>query len=146
MTPGLRRRALLGVVAAASSQARAMWAPLSDAELLRGADLIGLGQWLGQTQLQTGSQAALLDLGVLQFSELWKGPPGLRLALVRSRSPLAPRSSSDLVFQPGQQGLWLLRLEPGAQGLYRCDHPQRFVPAGSAHIEVLRRLWQAQTG
>ncbi|MFO1252793.1 MAG: hypothetical protein U1E77_17030 [Inhella sp.] len=146
MKPGLRRRALLGVVAAASSQAHAMWAPLRDAELLRDSDLIGLGMWLGQTQLQTGPQAAPLDLGVLQFSELWKGPLGLRLALVRSRAAQAPRSSSDLVFQPGQQGLWLLRLEPGAQGLYRCDHPQRFVPAGDARIELLRRLWQNPAG
>jgi hypothetical protein len=121
-----------------------MWAPLSDTELLRSSDLIGLGQWLGQTRLQPGPQAEALELGVLQFSEIWKGPSGLRLALLRGRPDQAPRSSSDAVFQPGQQGLWLLTLQPGAQGLYRCEHPQRFLPAGSASIERLRRLWQTQ--
>lgn len=49
---------------------------------------------------------------------------------------------SDLSWAPGDRGLWLLRVRPGAEtGLYLADHPQRFVPAatGAARIETLRK-------
>lgn len=118
----------------------AMWAPLSDEELVRSSDLIVVGEWQGQSAFSaTGSGD--IEIGVVLVSETLKGK-GPGFALVALPSSSAPRSSSDLVYRRGDRGLWLLKLQPGSKGLYLADHPQRFVPSagGEQRIRQLRQL------
>lgn len=118
-----------------------MWASLSDDELIRGSDLIVMGEWQGQTALSAPSVPEI-SIGVIAISEVWKGAGAPAFALVALPSGNMPRSSSDRVFRRGDRGLWLLRLRPDGQGLYLADHPQRFVPSagGEQRIRQLRQL------
>lgn len=117
-----------------------MWAPLSDEDLIRGSDLIVVGEWQGQVAFATTGTAEM-EVGVVIVSETLKGSssPFVLVALPASR---APRSSSDTAFRRGDRGLWLLRLQPGGKGLYLVDHPQRFVASssGAQRIRELRQL------
>jgi hypothetical protein len=118
-----------------------MWAGLSDDELIRGSDLVVQGEWQGQTALSMPSVPEIA-VGVIAISEVWKGAGNPTFALVALPSSKAPRSSSNLTFRRGDRGLWLLRLQPGSQGLYLVDHPQRFVPldGGEQRMRQLRQL------
>lgn len=118
----------------------AMWASLSDDELIRKSDLIVLGEWLGHSILNTGHSSDL-TVGVIAISEVLKGPSTSTVALVSIPAATAPRSSSDLVYRQGDRGLWLLRLRPNSTGIYLADHPQRFVATlgGEARIKQLRQ-------
>lgn len=118
----------------------AMWAALSDDELIRTSDLIVVGEWQGQTTFSAPSfpEAAI---GVIAISEVLRGPGNPAFALVILPSDKKPRSSSDPAFHRGDRGLWLLRLKPDSQGLYLVDHPQRFV-SGEGESQRIRQLRQ----
>lgn len=120
-----------------------MWARLSDDELIASSDLIVQGEWLGETQVALDGAARTQGVGVIAVSEVIKGKRELGFVLVQRPGAGAPRSSSDLDFERGQRGLWLLRAKPGgAQGVYLVDTPQRFVSESGdgERIAVLKRL------
>ena len=119
----------------------AMWAGLSDEELVRSSDLIVVGEWQGQTPFASAS-AQEIEIGVITIQEVLKGVGKPAFALVALPAASLPRSSTDPDYRRGDRGLWLLRARPGSKGLYVIDHPQRFVPAadGEARIRQLRRL------
>lgn len=120
-----------------------MWARLSDEELIASSNLIVMGEWLGETQVTLEGAASAQGVGVIAVSEVLKGKREAGFVLVQRPGAGALRSSSDLSFERGQSGLWLLRAKPGgAQGLYLVDTPQRFVSASSdgERIAVLKRL------
>ena len=113
--------------------ANAMWAPITDEELVASADLIVVGEW---RTAQHGEQ------GRVAVSEVLKGKKTLTSIRVESAANKVARSSTDLVFHAGDRGLWLLRRAPGPDDVYLIDHPQRFVPSrgGEERIQALRRL------
>ena len=113
-----------------------MWAKMSDAELIAQSDLIVVGEWVGQSAISLHGTAR--SLGAVAVSEVLKGDPRQTLALISLPASDAPVASDRVVFKRGDKGLWLLR-RADAPGLYLADHPQRFVPAGSAGIESLRK-------
>lgn len=120
----------------------AMWAQMSDAELVASSDLIVVGEWLGQTEVVLQAGATPHAIGVVAVSETLKGTAA-GFALVLRPVATAPRSSSDLDFERGQKGLWLLRAKPGGtKAVFLADHPQRFVNAAqdSARIAALKAL------
>lgn len=140
-----RRRALgaLALAAVLPRESLAMWAQMSDAELVQHSDLVVIGEWVGQSSVTLPGEAGPLELGGIAVAEVLKGPAGQTLALVVTTRADTPRSSTDLIYRRGDRGLWLLRRQPGGRaGLYLADHPQRFVSAagGAARIEALRRL------
>ena len=121
----------------------AMWAQMSDAELVASSDLIVVGEWLGQTEVVLQAGATPQAIGVVAVSETLKGTATAGFALVQRPAATAPRSSSDLDFERGQKGLWLLRAKPGGtKAVFLADHPQRFVNAAqdSARIAALKAL------
>ena len=133
MHPGRRLIAALGFILLLQGQANAMWAAMSERELIEGSELIVMGVW----QVAASGQRHVV------VSEVLKGPPSLRsVPMAESASGL--RSSTDQIRRPGDRGLWLLRRDPEAKpnALYLADHPQRFVPAagGEARIRLLRSL------
>lgn len=120
-----------------------MWAQMSDDELVASSDLIVVGEWLGQTQVALDAGQRAQGIGVIAVSETLKGSAATGFALVQQPASATLRSSTDIVFERGQKGLWLLRAKPGgAQAIYLADHPQRFVSASkdAARIATLRRL------
>jgi hypothetical protein len=139
-----RRALLVGLAvlgAAATDPGAAMFASMSDAELLAASDVVVVGRLAGSSEITPAGSGATLHLGALVPSEVLKGPPGIDLVLIELPRRNAPRSGSDVTFRTGDQGLWLLRRRADT-GTYLADHPQRFVPAavGQARIEALRRL------
>jgi hypothetical protein len=149
--PSRRRAAAgLGLVsvlwAALPGLSHAMFARLSDEELISRSELIVVGEWLGQSAVGAaalGERTPRLDLGAIAIAEVLKGPATQTVALVATPAANAAntaRSGSDVAHKRGERGLWLLRAKPGAPaGIYLADHPQRF-EADAARIEALRRL------
>ena len=120
-----------------------MWARLSDEELIASSDLIVMGEWLGETQIALEGAASTQGVAVIAVSDVIKGKREPGFVLVQRRGAGALRSSSDLSFERGQRGLWLLRAKPGgAQGIYLADNPQRFVSESGdgGRIASLKRL------
>lgn len=143
--PG-RRKVLLGLAALGAGVAgpgAAMFAAMTDAELLRTSELIVVGRFVGSTDFTPPGSSTPMHLGAIVPSEVLKGPGDTDLLLIELPRRDAPRSGSDIAFRPGDQGLWLLRRRANdGTGAYLADHPQRFVRAagGEARIEALRRL------
>jgi hypothetical protein len=123
-------------------RSNAMFAPLTDRELLEGSSLIVEAEYLGKTEVRLDGQAGSVWLGVLKVRAALKGnvPDGIVLLAVPSGNQ--PVSSSDIQFRAGQTGLWLLKAKvDGPKGFYLADHPQRFIPSGTgqAKIDSLKR-------
>ncbi len=132
----------LGLMGLQHQAVQAMFAAMTDDELLRRSDLIVFGEWQGQAALRLGPDRSRVEMGVVKVREVLKGPAGLELVFVATIASGAVRSSSDLVYRRGNRGLWLLHAPAGADGgIYLADHPQRFVDAtvDAKRIEVLRK-------
>ncbi len=138
----LLRTGLLMLAVLMPTQGVAMFAQMSDEELVRRSDLVVVGEWIGQSRVQLAAGGGPLELGAVTITEVLKGVPGQTLALVATVAGDAPRSSSDMAYRRGDRGLWLLRLRQGSTGIYLADHPQRFIPdaGGAARIEALRKI------
>ncbi|NML14829.1 hypothetical protein [Azohydromonas caseinilytica] len=133
----LRLGGLLGLLAI--GPARAMWARMTEAELVRHSELIVVGEWVSDAPAplpDTPAQA----VGRIAVSEVWKGPPGLKSVQVVVPSGLLAASDA-ITYRRGDRGLWLLRPWQGGAGLYAADSPQRFVREGSdaALVKALRQ-------
>lgn len=115
-----------------------MWAALDDETLVASSDLIVIGEW----QAPNPASAAENLQGRIVVSAVLKGRQGLTAIPVAHSAGKGLRSSNDLVFRTGDQGLWLLRRAPGQTDAYLIDHPQRFVPAagGEQRIRTLKQL------
>jgi len=126
----------------------AMWATLTDKQLVAKSDLIVMAELIGQTEVKLAADGAILLLGVLQVEEVLKGDRQQTAVLLVLPSPGAPRASTDILYRKGQRGLWFLRARTqGESGLYLADHPQRFLSATreAGRIEEFRRVLQAQS-
>ncbi len=113
--------------------AGAMWAGFSDEQLVAASDIIVLGEVVGS---QPDREAMRLKV-----SETLKGEVDGPEVLLSSPPAQAPRSSTDIVYQVGQKGLWFLRIsrQSGQDKVYSADHPQRFISAEQAQaIEAFR--------
>ena len=145
-TPSLKRPGIWLVVllGLAPTLGGAMFAKMSDEELIRRSDLIVIGEWVGQSSLRLANSSESMEVGAISISEVLKGSPGQSLVLVAIRASGAPRSGAEFSYRRGDKGLWLLRQhqESGANGIYLADHPQRFVPDtdGAERIKDIRRL------
>ena len=131
------------VIAFGTETTNAMWARMTDAELIRQSDLIVVGEWIGTAQIEISARQVKIHAGVIAVKEVLKGDPRQTAALVAVPGADQPISSSDIVYRRGQRGLWLLRLRSADEvGIYLADHPQRFLPEDKAapQIENLRKL------
>jgi len=124
--------------------ASAMWAELSDAELVERSPLIVAGTIVGTTRLGLPAGAGALTVGVIRVDAVYKGSPDGEVVLIALPTPRpGVWSSGEITYRPGQDGLWFLRPRgQGTAGLYLADHPQRFVERArmDATLERLRPL------
>ena len=67
-------------------------------------------------------------MAILHIDSILKGTATAEI-LLDMPQPGAPVSSSDIVPESGQGGLWFLRrMDWPGDPVYTADHPQRFVP------------------
>ena len=121
--------------------AHAMWARLSDAQLIETSSLIVVGT-LTKTAT-TPSNGRTRTVGVIEIETVLKGNLGTKAVWLNVPQPGSPISSSDIYYGIGQKGLWFLRLlGPESAAIYAADHPQRFVPFTNAgpRIEAVRKF------
>lgn len=122
------RRAILGalVLAGGARTAMADWDAIPRAQLLEKSAIIAFGTFLGAQVVRLQPDAPPLHIGVLQVTQVTKGPPDLRTVLLQlpPPRPAGLMISDDVMPRPGQTGLWYLRQV--AEGLYAADHPSRF--------------------
>jgi hypothetical protein len=133
----------------APSTGESMWAKMSPAELVQRSELVVIGELVETITLQTDVSAPRVHLGVLQISDVVKGPSQSKFALLHLPDDKGPISSSDIFYQVGQKGLWFLRMRKGTAGMYLADNPQRFLPREQmteAILQQFRMLIQSQKG
>ena len=141
----IRRRRLLRLGGTLSLwtawPALALWARMTEAELVQQSELVVVGEWSGDAPRPLPGAPARA-VGRIAVTEVWKGPPGLKTVQVVVPAPDAPQASDAITYGRGDRGLWLLRPWPGGAGLYAADHPQRFVREGrdAALVKTLREL------
>ena len=137
--PGLLFMGMLGL-AAFPLETLAMWARLTDSELVQQSDAIVIGEIIGQTELALAQPAVKLTLAVIRVNEVLKGDKRATVVLLELPSGEV-RSSSDISYRKGQSGVWFLRLRSKTDlGVYRADHPQRFqaIDQAASLIKKLR--------
>ncbi len=133
---------LIPSLVAIATSADAMFVRLSEAELMAQSDVIIVGELIGHTEAAMTPGQPPAYLGVLRVEEVLKGAPGVDTLLLALPRPHRFARSTDLHYQPGQRGLWYLRVrDPRQQGIYAADHPQRFVPMAKAanQLRFLRK-------
>jgi len=125
-----------------SSGLQAMWAGMSDAELVEKSVLIVKATYIGSTQISVDKHGKVLKLGVLAVEETLKGDTQQMLLLHLPVLTGGPQRSDAILFRPGQKGLWFLKKSGLYEGSYLVDHPQRFIPVHymNRRIGTLRKL------
>lgn len=137
---GLLFMCLLGL-AALPFESAAMWARLTDSELVQQSDAIVIGEVIGHTDLVLSQPATRMTLAVVRVDEVLKGDRNATVVLLEAPPGGQLRSSSDILYRNGQKGVWFLRLRSKTDsGVYRADHPQRFqaVDEAAVLIKMLR--------
>lgn len=127
----------------ASIGAQALWARLSESELIDSSGLIVVGTLTEITSETNPSDGRARTYGVIEIDKVLKGDLATKTARLDLPRPGALISSSDITYEAGQKGLWYLRLlEPQSAAVYAADHPQRFVPFADAgpHIEAVLKF------
>ena len=145
MSKGMNHRYSVAVIATALmfvwTGVNAMWARLSDAQLVETSSMIVVGT-LSNTAT-TPSNGQTRTVGVIEIDTVLKGNQGTTSVWLNVPQPGTPISSSDIEYRIGQKGLWFLRsLGPKSAAIFAADHPQRFVPFAIAgpRIEDVRKL------
>lgn len=126
-----------------------MWVQMTEAELIRGSNLIVVGEWLGQAPLHLSKDRAAVAVSVIVVHQVLKGPQGTDIVFVAGLAARQPVSSTDLHVERGDRGIWFLRLRDPLDpaGPYVVDHPQRFLrdtPGNAEAIAAIRRQLQGR--
>ena len=120
----------------------AMWASLSDEELIESSDVIVIAELVEEKQILVNQIKK--TVGVLKTEKILKGNTGQSQILLALPPRDAPIKSDDIFYKIGQKGLWFLRyLETGEETkIYLADHPQRFLSSQikRAEIETFKRI------
>lgn len=109
-----------------SHSASALWLEKTHCELFDSSNIIVSGKFIGSSVL-TPYKGAAINIGVIQVNEVIKGQTG-NAVLIQQPLPQQPKLSSDLMFNLGDIGIWLLR--PSnlfEEGLYHIVYPQQFL-------------------
>lgn len=110
-----------------SVEGHAMWAKMTEAQLLEYSQLIITGEFLGESEIRALTKSDAVNLGVIRVDKVLKGKVEGSLVFLSLPSRAQPRSSSMIYYQVGAKGLWYLRHRSEGETIYLADHPQRFV-------------------
>jgi hypothetical protein len=111
------------------ANAGAMWAELTQEQLIDQSELIATGQVIGTTRMRLAAEGVDTYLAVVRLDKVYKGDSKRAIAHVVIPAPTPGLHSTVITYTTGQAGLWYLRLRAADDdGIYLADHPQRFVP------------------
>ena len=120
------------LLALGAAGSHAMWMRVSDKELYDSSAVVAVGTLVEQLQLQPSATGPAITVGLLRLDEAFKGGASASgHVLLRLPPAGGPRSSSDISYKVGQQGLWFLAPVNGSD-LYHANHPQRMLPLEQA--------------
>jgi hypothetical protein len=131
--PMKRRGVLFLVLCAMIGNATAMFARLTDEELVEKSEMIVVGELIGRELI--GASPNARTLGVIRIEQTLKGAPTATIAFLALPPAMALQKSDDIMHRDGQRGLWFLRAGSD-RGVYVADHPQRFVPMDQADVQI----------
>ncbi len=136
------RLLLLFLALSGAGSVQAMWAGMSDAELVEASSLIVNAVYIGGADVSLKVDGEILHLGVLDVENTLKGNQQEVIYIQLPRLAGSMRKSDDIFFHRGQKGLWFLRKEAAKEGIYVIDHPQRFIPEEkvNSRMDLLRKL------
>ena len=122
--------------------AQAMWAGMTDAQLVKHSELVVQATYLDNTQIRINETDKTLNIGVLHVTDTLKGNKQAIILLHLPALQDGPRRSDEIFFRPGQKGLWFLNKAHQQNGLYKVEHPQRFIPEDrvKSRLESFRKL------
>lgn len=115
---------------------QAMWARMTDAELVESSQLIVMATYRGRADANLQIDGKIMQLGVLDVDKTLKGNQRKIIYLHLPQPEGFPHKSDDIFFHPGQKGLWFLREASPENAVYVIDHPQRFVPEDNVDIRL----------
>ena len=127
-----------------SVEGHAMWAKMSEAQLLEYSQLIITGEFLGESEIHDLTKIGTVNLGVIRVDKILKGKVEGTLVFLALPSGEQPKASSSINYSVGTKGLWYLRHRSEGGTIYLADHPQRFIDEASAS-EYIIRLQQQPT-
>jgi len=105
----------------------AMWARMTDAELIKQSSLIAKASYIGANTITLNKKK--YRLGILKIEDTLKGEQQevvfIRLPIIRKG---LPQRSDEIHFTPDQKGLWFLEKFIEQEGIYIINRPDRFIP------------------
>lgn len=137
----------LAILIVSQPRLSAMYARYAPAELIDRSELIVEGTYVGETTMDF-SWSQKVRVGVIQVTKTLKGKTERERVYLEIKDASAPISSEEIVYKPGQTGLWLLvQSDASRTELFNANHPQRFVPRSEAKaISELISLLEASEG
>jgi len=119
---------LLGRFSACCDPVLASWASVSEETLIDQAELIIEGI-VARTEPGFNLGGRDYQFVVIDVSDVLKGAAGEEVRIVQPALSLLA-ISTDLRFDVGQQGAWLLSQNPLLQNEYSIKHPSQYQPGG----------------
>ena len=105
----------------------AMWARMTDAELIKQSNLIVKATYIGSTTISVDKKK--LHLGVLHIEDTLKGnQQGVVFIRLGSTTKGFPKKSDEISFKLNQKGMWFLEKNIEQEGVYIINRPDRFIP------------------
>ena len=111
-----------------TTNVQAMWAKMSDCELINNSVLIVQAEFVGKAKVQLSNYLTPTEAGVLKVSKVFKGKVELADILIdQPKSSSGVISSSDIIYKKGQKGVWFLAEGKDTDsGIYYANNPQLF--------------------
>lgn len=106
----------------------AAWAGMTEQELINQSEVIVKATLIGKTIVKFPGISKPSLLGALKVDHVYKGKSQNVILLSLPLRPPNVSVSTDILHTVGQNGIWLLKLSEGAEGIYLADHPQRIWP------------------
>ncbi len=138
---------IVAVVIVAATGAHAMFARMSDQQLIDASEVIVVGTLTRFVTAPDPADGENRTFGLVEVHQALKGQADGTLMLAVPQ-PGGPVSSSDIYYRKSDKGLWFLRRvsQKGQTGtpVFAADNPQRFVPMGEAApgIAAVRKAMQ----
>lgn len=136
-------------------QAQASWADVPMEQLLEKADLVVAGEITRldkEITVKIGDHERRLAVGVITVKETLKGPSQKEVRLVWPQATpagggLVIMSSTDLTYQKGQAGVWILTKDK-KENYYWADYPKDFQKDSERDkiVEMIRAASKAEQG
>jgi len=105
----------------------AMWARMTDAELIKQSNIIIKATYIGSSTIRVNNKE--LHLGVLHIEETLKGnQQGVVFIRLGSTAKGFPKRSDEISFKLNQKGMWFLEKNIEQEGVYIINRLDRFIP------------------